>query len=309
VSPAAHGKPRIFGVLMTRNEVDLLRINIVHHLQTSCERILVVDNGSTDASRTVLKRLAAKLPVDWTVDRGTLQQGEVVTGLAHEAVAKGAEWVIPLDTDEFWHASRQLRDVVAEVGDAGGIEVPRIEFVQARDQKRSNARGLLRMDRRVEHPLLGNEPVREFSAGRRSMFETAPQPKLLMRATPELAVNLGGHTAEGLAGEVKVADEIVIFHAPIRSHAALDGRAEQGRRVAQLSDDDDVGVQARFWERMRAEGRLQEAWRAHSYEDGAVLVGERRVELIEDDRLNELLAPWVRTAGSELVARLTGRSW
>jgi hypothetical protein len=60
---------------------------------------------------------------------------------------------------------------------------------------------------------------------------------------------------------------------------------------------------------MRSEGRILEAWRAHSYEDGALEVAGRRVELIEDRRLEELLSPWVRTTREQLIARYTGRSW
>jgi hypothetical protein len=60
---------------------------------------------------------------------------------------------------------------------------------------------------------------------------------------------------------------------------------------------------------MRSEGRFEEAWRAHSYTDGALEVGGRRVDLVEDERMVELLEPWVRGAGSERLARLTGRSW
>ena len=59
---------------------------------------------------------------------------------------------------------------------------------------------------------------------------------------------------------------------------------------------------------MRLEGRLDEGWRAHSYENNALQVGKRQVELVEDDRLAELLTPWVRTARSEALARLAGRS-
>jgi hypothetical protein len=43
---------------------------------------------------------------------------------------------------------------------------------------------------------------------------------------------------------------------------------------------------------MYESGRLEEAWRASSYKDGALDVGGRRVELIEDRRLAELIEPW-----------------
>jgi hypothetical protein len=60
---------------------------------------------------------------------------------------------------------------------------------------------------------------------------------------------------------------------------------------------------------MAEEGRLEEAWNAHSYEDGALDVDGRRVELIEDGRLVEILGPLIRTPREQLIARYTGRSW
>jgi glycosyltransferase involved in cell wall biosynthesis len=309
VSSSAAGRPKTFGVLMTRNEIDLLRLNLVHHLQTSCDRILVVDNGSTDKSRTVLKRLAKKLPIDWTVDRGKLRQDEIVNAMAQEARAKGADWVIPLDTDEFWHTGRELREILAEDTESGAIEVSRIELIQARDQRKSSVQGVLRATKRVEHPLRGNQAIDDFMAGKLSMFETEPQPKIVFRTGPDVAITRGAHTGSGFEGPVTVAREIVIFHFPLRSRLALWGRAEQGRRIAEVSDNPNESVQNRFWQRMGEEGRLMEAWKAHSYEDNALDVDGRRVEVVDDGRLVEILGPLIRSPRSQLIARYTGRSW
>lgn len=294
---------------MTRNEVDVLRLNIVHHLQTSCDRIIVFDNASTDKSRSVLKRLASKLPIDWTTGDGTRGQDDVVTEMLHEARAKGADWVIPLDTDEFWHSGRKLHEILAEDDESGAIEVSRIEFIQARDQERSNARGVLRATMRFAEPLRGSDAIDDFLDGKRSMFETEPQPKVLIRATADVSVPVGAHTASGLSGPKSVASEIVIFHLPLRSRRAVFARAEQARLFTTLSDDPYGFAQVRYWQRMALEDRISEAWKAHSYEDGAIEVGGRRVDLIEDGRLVELLAPWVRSARSQAIARFTGRSW
>lgn len=302
-------RPIVFGVLMTRNEIDLLRVNLVHHLQTSCDRILVVDNGSSDGSQTVLKRLAKKLPIDWTIDLGKLRQDEIVTGMAQEARAKGADWVIPLDTDEFWHTGRKLFEILAEDTGSGAIEVSRIELIQARDQKKSDARGVLRATRRVERPLRGNQAIDDFMVGKLSMFETEPQPKLLFRTGPDVAINRGAHTGTGFEGPVTVAHEIAVFHFPLRSRLALWNRAEQGRRIAEVSADPNEAVQSRFWQKMAEEGRLEEAWKSHSYADDALDVGDRRVELIEDRRLVEIIGPLIRSQRSQLIARYTGRSW
>lgn len=309
MTESATGRPTVFGVLMTRNEVDLLRLNIVHHLQTACDRIIVIDNDSTDQTRSVLKRLAAKLPIDWTTRTGSMEQGEVVTEMLHEAREKGAGWVIPLDTDEFWHSGRKVNEILADDTESGALEVSRVEFIQARDQKRSNARGVLRATMRVEDPVRGVEAIDEYLAGKRSMFETEPQPKVVVRATPDAVITTGAHTADGLAGPITVAKELAIFHVPLRSSRSVAARAEASARFASVGDDPYEHTQAHYWHRMGTEGRIDEAWKAHSYEDGALDVAGRRVELIEDNRLVELLSPWVRSAREQIFARYTGRSW
>lgn len=303
-------RPTIFGVLMTRNEVDILRLNIIYHLHTNCDRIIVTDNGSTDQTRSVLKRLAKKLPLDWTTEAGQADQGEVVTEMLHEARVKGADWVIPLDTDEFWRTRwRDLPDILADDTESGALEVSRVEYIQARDQRRSNARGALRATMRVPEPLRGVEAIDDFLSERRSMFETEPQPKLIIRATPDVAVRRGGHTASGLAGSVKVTQEIKILHVPLRSRKALERRAGLGAREAAAGTEKYEAIQSKYWSRLGAEGRLTDGWNAHSYEDGVLDVAGRRVELIEDDRLATLLGPWVRSKRSQAIARFARRSW
>jgi glycosyltransferase involved in cell wall biosynthesis len=307
VTSAATGLPTVFGVLMTRNESDLLRVNILRHLQTSCDRIIVVDNDSTDRSRSILKRLARKFPIEWTTEKGTVDQGEVVTAMLHEARSKGADWVIPLDTDEFWHTGRVMQEILSEDSDSGALEVSRIEFIQARDQRRSTTRGVLRATMRVEETLRGIEAIDEFLAGKRSMFETEPQPKVLLRATPDVVVPRGAHTASGLAGPITVAREIAIFHVPLRSRRAVIERASNGRTLSVVGPDQYESSQSRYWHRMAKADRVLEGWKAHSYEDGALDVSGRRVELIEDLRLVEILTPWAESKWSKAKARVAGR--
>lgn len=292
---------------MTRNEADLLRVNILRHLQTSCDRIIVVDNDSTDRSRSILKRLARKYPIEWTAEKGTLDQGEVVTAMLHEARSKGADWVIPLDTDEFWHTGRVMQEILGEDSESGALEVSRIEFIQARDQRRSTTRGVLRATMRIEETLRGTEAIDEFLGGTRSMFETEPQPKVLVRATPGVVVPRGAHTASGLAGPINVAGEIAIFHVPLRSRRSVMERAEHGATLASVSPDPYESTQSRYWDRMGEQGRLLEGWKAHSYEDGALDVAGRRVELIEDLRLVEILTPWAEGKWSKAKKRISRR--
>ncbi len=301
--PAA---PRIFGILMTRNDADILRANILLHLSLGCERVLVVENGSSDETPQILRQLARRHPVEWSTDTGELRQPEIVTDLAHRAREQGADWVIPLDTDEFWRPTRPLAELCAESDGLGALEVPRIEFVTARDQIHSTRKGPLRATMRVEPVLLGDQAVAEFADKRRSMFEIAPPSKLLMRTTPDLTIARGAHGATGLAGPLEVNPDLAIFHLAMRSRDEAFSRVEHGERINRVDARPNVSVQNRYWLEMAAEDRLDEAWRAHSYEDGALEVAGRRVELVEDDRLARMLEPWLLTR-PELIGRKVAR--
>lgn len=301
----------IFGLLMTRNDADILRANILLHLAIGCERILVVDNGSDDATPKILAAMARRHPVDWSRDEGDLRQSEIVTAMARDAHEMGAEWVIPLDTDEFWHPSRPLPEICAAAHGVGALEVPRIEFIQAREQIHSTRRAPLKAVMRVDPVLTGIEAVEEFAAKQRSMFELAPPPKLLMRTSAEIEVARGAHTAQGLRGPVESTPDLAIFHLAMRSRDVALLRIEHGKRIERVESDPSVGFQSRYWLAMADEDRLDEAWRAHSYEDGALDVGGRRVELLPDGRLAEVLAPWVsgplRRLWMRAASRLTRR--
>ena len=52
----------IFAVMMVRNEADIIRVNILHHLAQGVDHFLVVDNGSSDETVEILTRLAERLP-------------------------------------------------------------------------------------------------------------------------------------------------------------------------------------------------------------------------------------------------------
>lgn len=296
-------------MLVVRNEVDILRLCVVHHLATACDRILVLDNGSTDGSQKALKRLAKRLPIDWTVDAGPFSQHELVTGLAEEARSGGADWVLPLDADEFWFGQTDLRNQLPRYGDVGAVKVRRVEFIQKRSQLRSTARGILEMTMRVERATEGPEVIGRFRAREASVFEMQPAPKLAMRATKGLAIRRGGHHADGLAGATVDATDLTIFHAPLRSKADIDRKAAHGQRLIEAGVGASEGLQSQFFREEVEAGRGDEAWSASSAADGVLDVYGRQVELIKDDRLSGVLGPWVRGPAGQMAARLLGRSY
>src|SRR5687767_14480675 len=94
---------KIVAVGAVRNEADILRINVQHHLALGIDEFLFVDNGSTDGTADVLSDLvAAGFPLRWRREDGVFVQTDVLTRLVQEAGEIGAEWVLPIDADEIW---------------------------------------------------------------------------------------------------------------------------------------------------------------------------------------------------------------
>jgi hypothetical protein len=301
---------RLFGVLLVRDEVDIVRLCVLHHLSAGCERIIALDNGSTDGTKTVLRRLAARVPLSWSSDPGPYQQGEFVTGLAREAARAGADWILPLDADEFWVAPGGLAEGLERRSHTGGVQVARDDFVQRRDKRRRMPAGVLTMTMRVPSPSPDPAAVDDFIGGRSSMFELRVGDKLAMRATAELVVERGAHTASGLAAPPEEATDITILHAPLRARECLERKAEHGERVEQAGWGASQAWHVRHWAgRVRA-GALDEEWDAHSYDgDGTLWIGSRRLPLVRDDRLADALRRWVRPPARQLAARALRRTY
>lgn len=95
---------RVVGVAMVRNEIDIVEAFVRHSLAIA-DHLVVLDNGSHDGTLEVLKALQREgLAIELIEDpEPGKRQGERTTKLMRDhALAKhGADWVIPIDADEF----------------------------------------------------------------------------------------------------------------------------------------------------------------------------------------------------------------
>jgi hypothetical protein len=94
---------RFAGVAIVRNESDIIEA-FVRHNASVLDRLYIVDNGSSDATAEILRRLAASgLPLTLTHDEGiAYYQGSKTTALIKTAF-EDEPWdcLFPLDGDEF----------------------------------------------------------------------------------------------------------------------------------------------------------------------------------------------------------------
>ena len=94
---------QLHGVTMVRNEADIVELFVRHNLSL-LDGMTIVDHGSSDATPQILAALVGEgLPLTVVRDDSIgLQQQEITTRTAREAFARtGADWVFPLDADEF----------------------------------------------------------------------------------------------------------------------------------------------------------------------------------------------------------------
>jgi len=254
--------------MLVRDEAHILAVNLRHHLGV-VDQLFVIDNGSSDATPRILRRFARRhRQLHWTTDAGPYLQAKLLTQLAQDARRAGADWVVSIDADEFWipTVDRSFVAVVDDVDDAvGALRVPVVNYIQARWILEEHRRGLLTMTRRSPSPVGPPESAAGLVANRHTSYvEAAYAPKLIVRTTDDLAIGLGNHSAEGLAGPVADTEDLLCLHAPLRSRENLLRRAATGDRV----ENEDFGAgtawQPRRWAQLDPD-ELEVEWRANSY--------------------------------------------
>ena len=282
--------------MMVRNEADILRVNLRHHLAAGIDRFLVVDNGSSDGSDQILQELSRDGRVKWTRDEGKYCQAEITTELAREAHAQCADWVITIDADEFWYAPGDNLRSVLEESSAGALEVQVTNFIQRRDQIRAEPAGLLYLTRRVPIPVGAEEWIQELVEKKQySYLEVSFPPKWISRTANSLEIAMGNHGVSGVS-PLERTDEIVCLHAPLRARSLLESKVEQGRRVAALGLEHKRGWHVQRWTRLAEQGEIDKEWPANSYANECVGVYGVEHQVVFDPRLRDVVRPWVAEA-------------
>lgn len=299
---AAAPRARVFGLLVVRDGADLIRANVLHHLGLGLERLLVLDNGSGDGTQDHLRRLARTLPIELEIDGGPFEHAEFINRLADRARTAGADWLLPIDADEFFVPAEPLPGLLGR-SDAGALRIEVVNFVQRHRRRTPSARTLLTMDHRPAHTIPQPEARYHVAAGEWSMVEVAWQPKVVVRAAGRAWIQIGSHGVDDPPGPVEATDRIVCLHAPLRDRSRIEARVEHGRRHAAAGAPGDIGWQSRDLD-LAADTKT--LWRANSNRRGALSVGGERRALVRDPRLRELAAPHVPGRFAAAIARLRG---
>ena len=285
-----------YGVSMVRNEVDIIRLNVLYHLASGIDRMLIVDNGSTDGTDGVLQQLSLEHPeVRWSRDDGPFLPSRVMTELAREAFEEGADWVVPVDADEFWHAPGGDLRRVLENTEAGVLRARAVNFIQRRGQRESSPEALTHMTRRAASPVGPPGHAQSLVESRRIAFVEKVYPqKCICRPTAEVEIQTGHHSISGAAGPRMRTEELVCLHAPMRSRDALAERITSASRAAAAGRNPNQGRNRLRLAALQGEAAIDAEWAANSYEDGFLDVYGEKHPVVFDPRLRDAVSPFLR---------------
>lgn len=90
---------------MVKNEQDIIK-HVIEHTLTQVDRVIVADNMSSDDTRDILELIALEDDRLSIIDDNdpAYEQSRKMTKLANQAISLGADYVVPFDADEYWHA-------------------------------------------------------------------------------------------------------------------------------------------------------------------------------------------------------------
>lgn len=110
---------RLAAVTTCLNEADIIGATLAHLYEQGVGNVYVYDGMSTDGTRDVLSQFPCKVFDD---DSPVHRQPALMSELAHRAYEDGADFILPVDSDEFWCATTggTLADVFATVDDEVG---------------------------------------------------------------------------------------------------------------------------------------------------------------------------------------------
>ena len=216
--------------LLVRDEADILRLNLEHHLAQGIDHFIVTDNRSVDATALILEEYSSSGLLSWIHEPSeTYDQALWVTRMAEQAASDGADWVIHADADEFWIAREQgqtLREVIKALAD----EQPVFSV------KRWNA-ALHRRQGRAD--WIDPVSVRWFDTASENNLGRPLPPKVLHRGRSGVRIDQGNHglTWPDRSIEIVPCDQLLILHFPYRGYSHYAQKIQKGGRSYSANPD------------------------------------------------------------------------
>lgn len=256
---------RLVMTILVKNEDDIIEDNIRFHAAQGIDAFYIMDNGSTDSTLDIIKRLSLEFEVIYEVQRQIYNQGPWMTSLARKAKKLlGADFIISNDADEFW--VNNIGDCLKSCIKANDsiITVPRYNFIATQECFNDGKPYYDFLDKVVSPVLYSKE--QQLNKPGLSMSLLKNSPKIIVSPKGLVKIKGGNHQGRHLRfWHDRSTNDIEVHHYPIRSYQQFEGKIIN--RMNLLNEDPSVrmGVHYKRWVKLLEQGELENEFIRMSY--------------------------------------------
>jgi len=273
--------PKVFGLILAKNEWPLLALSISHALMHHVDEVYVLTHASADRSSEGLQHLKElwknRIHIFNWYDEHYWQ--EVFTNaLIMISQTSSPDWLYVFDADEFLMTKefRSLKSVLSDVDkeySAIRYEVQNWISTEEFDESDLNHYRMLQY-RSVANSFIQMHPtvyMDEILNGNLNFFDVPFPSKVIVRNDAALWLASGAHSIRKplrFHTFVISSDEMRVAHFPLLSRKKLGRKVKHGLRLIQDGFPSNHGWQNQMIYKFSQKNELDEFWRSHTIGSG-----------------------------------------
>lgn len=247
-------------VLWVRDEADIIKENIIFHLNQGVSQVYVADNGSIDGTRDMLNDFPRSEVKVFDFPEHNYRQGETMSKLCRMIKESTyIDWILPTDADEFWYPVSTL------------FNMPLFTIIKVGWQNMLPVIG--------EH-WTGFRQVASFP----EFGYTSGITKVAVKADAFHTIEQGNHDAEVAPRALLSKSGMSLYHYPVRSFEQFERKVRNGGSAYLLhpppDDNPTMGKYKRMWYESYLAGTLSKTFES-------ILASARDVKT--DDTMSSIL--------------------